>query len=115
MPWVETVATDAMIIDHRHTKLAEVPLEWIEAAKRGLHIAYGHTSHGSQITSGMSGLTRFANAPHGGSTYAWNDGGAGGALDLADTPFSGVYDLGNPGFRAWATDQEIPRRSAMPM
>lgn len=96
-------ATDSMIIDHRHTKLADVPLEWINKAKSDLHIAYGHTSHGSQITTGMSGLTTFANAPHGGSTYAWNNGGMGGALDLADTPFSGAGDLGNPDFTAWAT------------
>ena len=92
-----------MIIDHRHTDLADVPLEWIDAAKSELHIAYGHTSHGSQIITGMTGLTRFANAPHGGSTYAWNNGGTGGALDLADTPFSGAGDLGNPNFTAWAT------------
>jgi len=97
------VATDSMIIDHRHTDLADVPLQWIEAAKSHLHIAYGHTSHGSQVITGMTGLTRFANAPHGGSTYAWNNGGTGGALDLADTPFSGAYDLGAPNFTAWAS------------
>jgi len=97
------LATGSMIIDRRHTKLADVPLEWIEAAKSDLHIAYGHTSHGSQVTTGMTGLTTFANAPHGGSTYAWNDGGTGGALDLADAPFSGAWDLGNPDFTAWAT------------
>lgn len=96
------LAAGALIIDHRHTDLADVPLEWIEAAKDKLHIAYGHTSHGSQIVTGMTGLTGFANAPHGGSTYAWNDGGRDGALDLADTPFSGASDLGNPDFKAWA-------------
>ncbi len=95
------VATGALIIDHRHTDLADVPLESIEAAKRELHIAYGHTSHGSQIITGMTGLTGFADAPHGGSTYAWNNGGTGGALDLADTPFSGAYTPGNPDFTAW--------------
>ena len=99
IPWIE--ATGALIIDHRHTDLADVPLESIEAAKRELHIAYGHTSHGSQIITGMTGLTSFANAPHGGSTYAWNNGGKGGALDLADTPFSGAYTPGNPDFTAW--------------
>jgi len=98
-----SVDTSSMVIDHRHTDLADVPLEWIEAAKDTLHIAYGHTSHGSQIVTGMTGLTTFANAPHGGATYAWNDGGTGGALDLADAPFSGAYDLGNPNFSAWAT------------
>jgi hypothetical protein len=95
-------ATDSMIIDHRHTDLDDVPLEWITKAKTDLHIAYGHTSHGSQITTGMAGLVSFANAPHGGSTYAWNSGGTGGALDLRDTPFSGASDLGNPDRTSWA-------------
>jgi len=95
-------ATQSMIIDHRHTDLKDVPLEWITKAKTDLHIAYGHTSHGSQITTGMTGLASFANAPNGGSTYAWNNGGTGGALDLRDTPFSGASDLGNPDRTAWA-------------
>ena len=97
------IATGSLIIDHRHTDLADVPLESIEAAKDYLHIAYGHTSHGSQIITGMTGLTTFAGAPHGGSTYAWNNGGTGGALDLADKPFSGAYTPGNPDFTAWET------------
>ena len=96
------VATESMIIDHRHTDLKDVPLEWINKAKTDLHIAYGHTSHGSQITTGMSGLVSFANAPNGGSTYAWNNGGTDGALDLRDSPFSGASDLGNPDRTAWA-------------
>ncbi len=97
------VATESMIIDHRCTDLVDVPLEWIAKAKTDLHIAYGHTSHGSQITTGMTGLVSFANAPHGGSTYAWNNGGTGGALDLRDQPFSGASDLGNPNRTAWAS------------
>jgi hypothetical protein len=96
------VATGSMIIDHRCTDLDDVPLEWIDKAGTDLHIAYGHTSHGSQITTGMTGLASFANAPHGGSTYAWNAGGTDGALDLDDSPFSGASDLGNPNRTAWA-------------
>ena len=96
------VATDSMIIDHQCTNLEYVPMEWIDRAKTDLHIAYGHTSHGSQITTGMTGLASFANAPNGASTYAWNSGGTGGALDLRDTPFSGASDLGNPDRTSWA-------------
>jgi hypothetical protein len=96
------VATDSMIIDHRHTNLKNVPLDWINEAKSKLHIAYGHTSHGSQITTGMTGLVSFSNAPYGGSAYEWNVGGTGGALDLRDSPFSGASDLGNPNRTAWA-------------
>ncbi|MBN2419165.1 MAG: hypothetical protein JXL81_07260 [Deltaproteobacteria bacterium] len=94
--------TGALIIDHSSTDLSFVPLEWIEEAKDVLHIAYGHTSHGSQITTGMSGLVNFAGAPHGGSTYTYNSGGSNGALDLRDRPFAGASDLGNPDRTAWA-------------
>ena len=75
-----------------------MPLEWINKARTDLHIAYGHTSHGSQITTGMTGL---ATSPtrHGGSTYAWNNGGSPGPRD---SPFSGASDLGNPNRTAWA-------------
>jgi hypothetical protein len=101
-PYNQPTAGDAVIIDHRSTDLGAIPLEWITEAKSALHIAYGHTSHGSQITTGMTGLVSFANAPNGGSTYAWNSGGTNGALDLRDSPFSGASDLGNPDRTAWA-------------
>jgi hypothetical protein len=85
-----------LIIDHRCTKLSSIPSEWITAAKKNLHIAYGHTSHGSQITDGMTGLVGFK-----GSEYSWNNGGTGGALDLRDYAMSG--DLGAPDRTTWAT------------
>jgi hypothetical protein len=78
--------------------MMDIPQEWITKAKTDLHIAYGHTSHGSQITDGMTGLVSFA-----GDVYSWNNGGAGGALDLRDSPFSGASDLGNPDRTSWAT------------
>ncbi len=79
----------AIIINHETTRLSEIPEEWIEKAKTDLHIVYEHTSHGSQITTGMTGLVGFK-----GSLYAWNGGGSNGALDLRDRP-SGAGDLGN--------------------
>ncbi len=90
-------ANGAVIINHECTSLDAIPVEWIEAAKADLHIAYGHTSHGSQLTTGMTGLVSFK-----GSLYAFSSGGTGGALDLRDNPFSGAYDLGNPNRTAWA-------------
>jgi PKD repeat protein len=97
-----TAASEPIIIDHSSTHLDEIPLSAIQDAKSSLHIAYGHTSHGSQIITGMNGLVTFENAPYGGSTYTWNSGGSGGALDLRDTPFSGASDLGNPDYTSWA-------------
>lgn len=88
------------IINHNHTRLDrlnQIPDQWITTAKSNLVIAYGHTSHGSQIVDGMTGLVAFK-----GAKYSFNNGGTGGALDLRDNPFSGASDLGNPNFTAWA-------------
>ena len=92
---LEPVAGDGIIIDHTSTKLASIPSEWISAAKENLHIAYSHTSHGSQLTEGMSGLVSFK-----GTSYSWNNGGTDGALDLHDYAMTG--DLGNPDRTSWA-------------
>jgi hypothetical protein len=84
VPDEQPVATESMIVDHWCTDLDDIPQEWITKAKTGLHIAYGHTSHGSQITDGMTGLVGFA-----GDVYSWNNGGTGGALDLHDQAMGG--------------------------
>jgi hypothetical protein len=83
-----------MIIDHNCTDITDIPAVSIETAKSTLHIAYGHTSHGSQLTTGMTGLVAFANG--GGLSlslpadiFAWNNGGTGGALDLHDYAMGG--------------------------
>ncbi len=69
----------AIIVNHNNAKLAPIPSAWINQAKQTLHIAYGHTSHGSQLTGGMAGLVTWK-----GSLYSFNSGGTGGALDLRD-------------------------------
>jgi hypothetical protein len=74
----------AIVVDHTSIDLNKIPKEWIEKAKTTLRIAYGHSSHGSQLTTGMAGLVKFK-----GSLYAWKSGGGGGALDLRD--FNGDF------------------------
>ncbi|MCK9464150.1 MAG: hypothetical protein M0R80_31405 [Proteobacteria bacterium] len=88
--------TASIIIDHRCADLDSIPQEWIEQAKSDLVIAYGHTSHGSQITTGMTGLVGFA-----GDLYAWNEDGSSGALQVKDGGLGDASDLGNPNFTAW--------------
>lgn len=92
-----TPVTGAVIVDHASARIDTIPEQWIAKAKQDLHIAYGHTSHGSQLTTGMAGLYSWK-----GDLYDFNNGGTGGALDLRDTPFSGAYDLGNPDRTSWA-------------
>lgn len=76
-------------IDHHCTDITRIPQSWIEEAKRTLHIGYGHTSHGWQITYGMRGLVEFANNGGKGlnlsdNIFDFNNGGTGGALDFED-------------------------------
>jgi len=84
------------IINHSSIKLNNIPSQWITAAKQNLHIAYGHTSHGSQLIDGMTGLVNFK-----GAAYSWNNGGTAGSLDLHDYAMNG--DLGAPDRTTWAT------------
>jgi hypothetical protein len=90
--------TEPIIIDHTCTDITKIPQWAIDQAKVSLHIAYGHTSHGKQITSGMTGLVDFANI--GGKClslpediFAWNNSGKNGALDLHDFAMKG--DVGS--------------------
>jgi len=91
---LDAAASSAIVIDHASVDITAIPQDWIEEAKSTLHIAYGHTSHGSQLTDGMSGLVGFANG--GGKElalpadiFAWNNGGTAGALDLHDGAMGG--------------------------
>ncbi|MBN2579599.1 MAG: PEP-CTERM sorting domain-containing protein [Pirellulales bacterium] len=83
-----------IIIDHTRTEITKLAEAEIVNAKSQLHIAYGHTSHGSQLTTGMTGLVSFANGGGKGmdfpaDIFAWNNGGTGGALDLHDYAMGG--------------------------
>lgn len=84
-----TAGAAPILIDHRDVDVTRLTLPQIERAKSSLHVAYGHTSHGSQLTEGMAGLVGFANGGGKGlalpaDAFAWNNGGSGGALDLHD-------------------------------
>jgi len=87
--WTTQVLSQGTIIDHTCTEISEIPESAINQAKASLHIGYGHTSHGSQLTTGMTGLVAFANSGGRGLThpqdiFEWNNGGTNGALDLEE-------------------------------
>lgn len=71
-----------LTINHQCTNLNAIPLRWIDSAKNKLIIAYCHTSHGSQIITGMQGLITFK-----GNIFSFNGTGTNGALTLRDNPF----------------------------
>ncbi len=111
---------ECIIIDHKCTKLQAVPVSWIDQAKTEFFLSYGHTSHGSQITSGIANL----NSVLGCSCGSCSDAGCGtcqhaycndynyyahgsgtqappDVLSFWDYRPLGASDLGNPNRTAW--------------
>jgi len=88
-----------IIIDHRNTDLSQVPATWITEAKSLLRIAYQHTSHGSQLVTGLEALRDALGAPFD-FEFSW-DGYAAGVF-LNDYGIPGADDLGSPDFSTWA-------------
>jgi hypothetical protein len=79
------------VIGHEDADLTDIPEEALQAAKQKLHIAYQHTSHGSQLITGMYALATF---PEYGDLYAWAESEQVNALDLDDDGIPGeVQDL----------------------
>ncbi|MBN1404538.1 MAG: hypothetical protein JW942_08750 [Opitutales bacterium] len=92
--------SSAIIIDHNCTELDAIPTSAIQHAKSKLNIAYGHTSHGSQLTTGMEGLASWK-----GNLYAYGSDNSQRTLTIADYygNFGGsdANDLGNPDYTTW--------------
>lgn len=59
LPLVVTSASNtsplSLVVDHRHTDIHQIPDYWIEQARQ-LVVHYAHTSHGSQVLSGLAWL-----------------------------------------------------------
>lgn len=87
-----------IVIDHNCTDITKIPKNWLNQAKSNLRCSYGHTSHGSQLITGM---LVYMNDSAYGSQYAFNMDGSiqASVLSLADYTPDG--DLGNPDFTSW--------------
>lgn len=91
-PLPEMASGDALIVDHHCTDWQAIPSAFIAAAKQQFRIGYGHTSHGSQLVTGMEALANALGSPFEYDASGWglhpgvffNDewGNAGGAGDL---------------------------------
>ena len=86
---------ESIIIDHTCTNLEQVPEPWINQAKTMFRLSYGHTSHGSQIVTGMNLIKGEPD-----SLYWFDPNGTFGGLSFHDCEPSG--DLGNPDRTTWA-------------
>lgn len=87
-----------LIVNHESADLSGVSDSAVIKTRTTLKIAYGHTSHGSQLITGMTGLVSAK-----GSLFAFSNASSVNSLELHDTPFSGASDLGNPDRTSWAS------------
>ena len=51
-----SVGGQGLLIDHTCTDLTQIPAQWINAVKSGAPLHYAHTSHGSQLITGVERL-----------------------------------------------------------
>jgi hypothetical protein len=93
--WAATI-----IIDHTCTEISKVPQTWIDQAKAYMRVTYGHTSHGSQLVTGIE-----ASLGDPGSAYYCTISGYGYDAEafLNDYGMPGAEDLGNPDRTTWAS------------
>ena len=100
------ISSQPIIIDHKCAFLEPIPAWAIKKASDSLHIAYGHTSHGSQLTTGMKALANQSTQLKGykGDIYCWDEYpevyGDHPCLDIDDYFTAG--DLGHRGDTTWA-------------
>jgi hypothetical protein len=81
-------STAAIVADHRFTDISQIPDEWINAARK-LVVHYAHTSHGSQILTGLRWLEQQD------SRYNVDIQASGTVVLPSDTTALRVYDGNN--------------------
>ncbi len=99
LSYFDLLAQQPLIIDHTCTDLSKIPVSYIQTAKQNLRIGYGHTSHGSQLVTGLEALKSLGSDYHfTKSNYVTQPG-----IFLNDYwgNAAGVQDLGSDGNLAW--------------
>ncbi len=91
---VNSAIGQSLVIDHTCTDIKKIPIAHIDKAKKMFRVAYGHTSHGSQIVSGMEALRKIDP-----DLFGFGRGGVKDLFMLDGTPQG---DLGNPDRSTWA-------------
>jgi hypothetical protein len=90
--------SQGIIIDHNCTDLSVIPENRIDSAKAKLKVTYQHTSHGSQLVSGIEAIETTY-----GGVYFYTASGYGldTSVFLNDYGMPGAPDLGHNGDLAW--------------
>ena len=92
------VISQGIIINHQTTDLSLIPANWIDSAKVKLKVTYQHTSHGSQLVSGLEAIA----ITYGGVyDYSSSSYGLNPLVFLNDYGMPGAPDLGHNGDLGW--------------
>lgn len=94
----------AFIVDHQCTDIAKIPTAWLQTTRNNLRIGYSHTSHGSQL---ITGITAFRSIE--GSRYYFTRSGWGTEPGIFINDYwanDGAGDLGHNGDLRWVTATE---------
>lgn len=83
-------SAQGLVIDHTCTDPGLVPAELFPSIRADRHLVYNHTSHGSQLVSGMEALRAF---PDFAGRYDFSWSGSATELELRDGGIPGVPDL----------------------
>ncbi len=95
---------NAFIVDHQCTDSSKIPVAWLQAARNNLRMGYSHTSHGSQL---ISGINAFRGSE--GSRYYFTSSGWGAVSGVFINDYwanDGAGDLGHNGDLSWVTATE---------
>ncbi len=94
------VSGQGMVIDHTCTDINQVPQYWIDQARDNLLIGYSHTSHGSQL---VTGIQSFRGNPGDDYYYEYTSWGLNTGVFLNDywANADGAADLGHLGYLGW--------------
>lgn len=99
LSYFDLLAQQPLIIDHTCTDLSKIPVSYIQTAKQNLRIGYGHTSHGSQLVTGLYALKTL------GSDYQYSSSNYGLVAGVFLNDYwgnaGGAQDLGSDGSLAW--------------
>jgi hypothetical protein len=91
------VQAQPIIIDHTCTDINQIPQQWVETAKNNLRVSYGHSSHGSQLVTGINAIRDFKGVPYGFTSASYYN--VPGVFLVDECPNG---DLGSPDRTTWA-------------
>ncbi len=94
----------AFIVDHKCTDSSRIPTSWLRAARDNLRIGYSHTSHGSQL---ITGITAFRGSEGSRYYFTISDWDAEPGIFINDLwANEGAGDLGHNGDLSWVAATE---------